>query len=94
MDEMLRVDREGDVLYVNGEVVDLAPLLEGATLPAAAIDCKWFVGQVDRINGELDLTLILPHGPNAPHSTRFPEPITVTDDGPVALPIYDMEVAK
>lgn len=94
MDEVLTVDREGDLLYINGEVVDFGSLIEGASLPALAIESKWFVGQVDRINGELHLTLILPHGRNAPYSTRFPEPITVTENGPVALPIYNEEVAQ
>lgn len=90
MDETLVVARSGDVLYINGEACDLGPLLEGATLPASAIDSKWFTGQVDRENGELKLTLILPHGPNAPESTRFPQPITVVSDGLVELPVYDV----
>ncbi|MCL8306348.1 hypothetical protein [Pseudomonas putida] len=94
MDEMLSVERAGDVLYLNGEACDLTHLTEGATLPASAIASRWFTGQVDRENGELHLTLILPHGPNAPHSTRYPEPITVTENGPVALPIYNEEVAQ
>ncbi|MFJ4056725.1 hypothetical protein ACIPZC_25225 [Pseudomonas sp. NPDC089743] len=86
MDEELMVDREGDLLYVNGEVFDFGPLLEGATLPAEAISSKWFSGQVDRIGGELHLTLILPHGADAPEETRFPQPIVLTDDGTVDLP--------
>lgn len=90
MDEPLMLDREGDVLWLNGEQCDLGPLSEGATLPADAISSKWFTGQVDRVNGELELTIILPHGPNAPESTRFPLPVTVTENGPVNLPAYDI----
>lgn len=86
MDEELMVDREGDLLYVNGEVFDFGPLLEGATLPAEAISSKWFSGQVDRIGGELHLTLILPHGADAPEETRFPQPVVLTDDGTLELP--------
>lgn len=93
MDETLAVERQGDVLYLNGEACDLGPLLEGATLPATAISSKWFAGQVDRENGELTLTLILPHGPNAPERTRFPQPITVSGDGLVELPMYDVAPA-
>lgn len=92
--EPLTVERVDDVLYLNGEACDLAQLPDGATLPASAIASKFFTGQVDRINGELHLTLVLPHGPNAPHSTRYPEPITVTENGPVALPIYNEEFAQ
>lgn len=94
MDETLAVDRQGDVLLINGEACDFAPLLEGATIPASAISSKWLTGQVDRLDGVLHFTLILPHGPNAPHSTRFPDPITVTENGPVALPIYNEEFAQ
>lgn len=90
-DERLIVDREGDVLYVNGEVFDFTPLEEGSTLPAEAIDSKWFFGEVIRDNGLLTITLRLPFGPNAPESTRFPEDILVSEDGPVQIPVYEVE---
>lgn len=89
MDEQLIVDREGDILWINGEECDLSPLTEGATLPASAISSKWFTGQLDRINGEIHLTLILPHGAYAPESTRFPKEIIMDYDGSVPLPIYN-----
>lgn len=91
MDEQLTLDREGDVLYVNGEVFDFSQLLEGATLPWGTVLSDWFPGPVARINGELHLTIRLPHGPDAPYSTRFPSPITVNEDGPVDLPVYNIE---
>ena len=89
MDEQLSVERHGDLLTINGEACDLGSVLDGATLPASAIASKWFAGDVERIDGELHLALILPHGPNTPESTRFPQPITVTEDGAVPLPAYD-----
>lgn len=82
----LSVFRSGDVLTLNGEPFDFGPLPEGATLPAETIDCEWIVGPVQRIDGELHLTLRLPHGPNPPHAVAFPEPIHVTEDGPIPLP--------
>lgn len=91
MDERLTLDREGDVLYVNGEAFDFAPLSEGATLPWGAVLSGWFPGEVHRINGELHLTVRLPVGPDAPYGTRFPEPIVLAEDGPVELPIYTIE---
>lgn len=91
MDEQLTLDREGDVLYVNGEVFDFSQLLEGATLPWGAVLSDWFPGTVDRIDGELYLTIRLPHGPNAPESTRFPEPIVVMEDGTIDIPIYNID---
>lgn len=86
MDETLVVSRAGDVLTANGETFDFTQLPEGATLPAEAIESDWFAGPVERISGELHLTLRLPHGPNPSQEVAFPEPISVTQDGPVALP--------
>ena len=90
MDEELTAVRVGDVLNLNGEDFDFGQLVEGATLPQQAITSKWFADPVNRVDGELLITLVLPHGPNAPESTRFPQPIEVTGDGPVELPIYDV----
>lgn len=84
--EALTVSRAGDVLTVNGEAFDLTQLTNGATLPAEAIDSDYFVGPVERIDGELTLTLRLPHGPNPSQAVAFPQPVTVTVDGPVELP--------
>ncbi len=86
LDETLEVSVVGDVLTLNGEPFDFTQLPEGATLPSDAINSEWFVGPVERIGGELQLTLRLPHGPNPSQAVAFPQPITVTQDGPVLLP--------
>ena len=85
-EDTLSVVKQGDTLVVNGVAFDFSSIPEGATLPADAIDSDLFSGPVERINGELVLTLTLPHGPNASQAVAFPEPITVSKDGPVALP--------
>lgn len=90
MDETLNVSRISDVLTLNDIEFDFGPLPEGATLPAEAIDSDWIVGPVSRIDGDLHLTLRLPHGPNPSQAVAFPEPIHVTEDGPIALP-FDPE---
>lgn len=90
MDETLAASRAGDVLTLNGEAFDFAQLPEGGTLPAEAIASDWIVGPVSRIDGDLHLTLRLPHGPNPSQAVAFPEPIHVTEDGPIALP-FDPE---
>jgi hypothetical protein len=82
----LPVSKLGDVLTINGEAFDFSQLPEGATLPAGAIGSGHFEGPVGRINGELHLTLRLPHGPNPSQAVAFPQPITVTQDGPVEMP--------
>ena len=89
-DETLALSRAGDVLILNGQVFDFGPLPDGATLPAEAIDSDWIVGPVSRIDGELHLTLRLPHGPNPSEAVAFPAPIHVAEDGPIALP-FDPE---
>ena len=91
MDEALALSRAGDVLTLNGQTVDLGALPEGGSLPETAIASPWFAGPVSRQSGDLHLTLILPCGPNAPHETRFPAPITLAEDGPVTLPLYSLE---
>ncbi|MNQ55091.1 hypothetical protein D3C85_691730 [compost metagenome] len=85
-DETLTVTRAGDVLTINGQPFDFTQLPEGATLPAEAIASDHFAGPVERIDGVLHLCLRLPHGPNPSHAVAFPGPISVTADGPVALP--------
>jgi hypothetical protein len=84
-DETLALRRAGDTLAVNGTAFDFALLPEGARLPASATGCPWLTGEVTRQNGELHLTLILPHGPEAPEAVLFPAPIQ-PEDGPVTAP--------
>ena len=86
LDETLAVFVAADVITANGQAYDFSQLPEGATLPAEAIESDHFVGTVERINGELILTLRLPHGPNPSQAVAFPQPITVTADGLVELP--------
>ena len=66
-------DREPDE---EGEL----PPIEHGDLPKPALrDCK-------RVDGEYHLTLWLPHGPHACEACRFPEPVTMENDGVIGLP--------
>ena len=78
---------EGDTVKVNGELFDFSPLPEGSTLPCTAIDSNWFVGDVYRKDGDIHISVILPHGIDAPYETRFPQPVTC-ERGEVPLPPY------
>ena len=51
---------------------------------------RLLVGRVEKVDGEVCLTLILPHGQNPSRAVAFPEPITVTEDGPIEVP-HDSE---
>jgi hypothetical protein len=86
-DDILTISKTGDTLTINGVSYDFSQLPNGATLPREAIDCEFIVSDVNRINGEIELTILLPHGANASHEARFPEPIIKNDDGQVVLPI-------
>lgn len=88
-DTPLTLHRKGDVLTINGEAFDLGPLPEGGSLPAAAIASQCFAGEVTRAGGVLHVTLILPHGADAPMEARFPVPMVPDRDGPVDLPPHD-----
>lgn len=86
-DDTLTLEKSnGDRLRINGELFNFNPLEDGDTIPAGAIPCKWIVGPVERIDGEVHVTVILPHGPNPSQAVAFPEPIAVTDDGPIEVP--------
>ena len=82
----LVVTKSGDALTINGVTYDFTPLTEGSTLPAEAVDCKYIVGDVKRVDGEVELTLLLPITADASEAAKYPEPITMTTDGEVALP--------
>lgn len=81
---------EGDIITINGESFDFTPLPAGYQLNAEDIESEWFgVHPVVRSeNGELSMTLRFPHPSGAGEDMRFPVPIHVTQDGPVALPTY------
>lgn len=85
-DDCLIVARLGEVLAFNGLSVDFSPLPDGATLPATATGCAWVHGQVERINGQLVLTVAMPHGSMASEQSRFPVDIVNPPDGRVQLP--------
>ncbi|MFC5736953.1 hypothetical protein [Sinirhodobacter huangdaonensis] len=83
-DDMLTVSVAGDVLVLNGEALDLGTYTADPDAPH-----DWIVGQPVQDTGVWNVTLILPHGADAPEATRFPQPIAVTADGPVQLPPND-----
>lgn len=92
-DDALTVEKSsGDRLRVNGELFNFNPLNDGDVIPAGVVPCEWLLGPVERVDGEIHLTLILPHGPNPSHAVAFPEPITVTEDGLIDVPADEEEL--
>ena len=84
-DDELYLSKAGDILSINGESFDFSSLPDGAMIPAGTVPCKWIVGPVERVSGVIHLTIMLPHGPNAPASVLFPSPITNPSDGEIPL---------
>lgn len=83
----LVVKKKGDKLTINGEVFDFSVIPDGAILSGDAVASDFVVGDVKRVNGELELTLVLPHGADASNAARFPVPIVNPRDGKVELPV-------
>lgn len=81
----LSVAKTGEILEVNGVALDFSRLADGATLPAEAVGCNFVIAPVERINGDLVLTLMLPHDADAPQAARFPVDLYPAD-GQVQLP--------
>jgi hypothetical protein len=91
MDAALTVAVQGETLILNGLAVDLSALADGD-----AADSPWIVGPLRRHGqgGVLEVTLLLPIGHDAPEGARFPAPVRVAADGPVALPPRDAAEAS
>ncbi|WP_255248820.1 tail fiber assembly protein [Pseudomonas plecoglossicida] len=89
-DGQLSVARLGDMLTVNGIAFDFAQLPEGATLPAAAVSSDFILDSVERLDGQLVVSLRLPHAADAPEAARFPADIIDPPAGQVELPGQDM----
>jgi hypothetical protein len=85
-DDNLIVSKAGETLTINGTAFDFSVIPEGATLPASAVDCEYITGSVERINGVLQISLVLPHGPNPSQEVAFPAPIVNPPDGVLELP--------
>ena len=81
---------DGDNFVINGEPIDLsgdwvkleADDEESTLEPTGNLKA----GTRDPDTGEITLTVRAPHGPNAPESERFPEPIELADGEAVTFP--------
>lgn len=84
-DDTLEVLKQGDVLIINDVAFDFTGLPDGGTLPRDAVDCEWLASDVAR-DGEISLTLILPHGPNPSQAVAFPDSLVSPADGALPIP--------
>jgi hypothetical protein len=82
----LYVSKKGDTLTINGTAFDFSVIPDGATLPSSAVDCDYLTENIERINGVLHLSLILPTGPDASEAANFPAPLINPANGVLELP--------
>lgn len=85
-DGTLKVTKKGDILTINGVVYDFIDFPDGATLSSEAVDCEYITGDIQRIDSVLNITLILPHGPNPSNAVAFPISLTDPKDGTITIP--------
>lgn len=85
-DDTLSIVKTGDMLVINDTAFDFSKVGEGDTLPRSAINSDWFAGPVERIDGELILTMILPNPVNYSREQAFPVPLINVPEGRVSLP--------
>lgn len=78
--DTLTVSKSGDVLTINGSIYDFTLIPDGATLPSEAVECEWIIGDVSRVAGDIELTLLKPYIENTQENC-FPEPIIDAQDG-------------
>ena len=86
MDMTLTAEVAGNVLILNTVALDLSAVTE--TDPLEDHDNPWIVDPVRRKSGQLQLTLLLPHGAKPLQEILFPAPVTIRQ-GQVLLPPYD-----
>lgn len=86
-DMVLSVSRKGETLIVNGQRIACAALMEGDRIALDTVGCEMLVSDIVATQGAIRLTLLFPHGPGAPEGLLFPDPLTLTKDGPAALPV-------
>lgn len=85
-ENVLRLEKSGNILKVNGTPYDFSNLNDGDEIPADAIDNDIIVGSITKDNGVVNLTIVRPYkNVNAPESVCFPEPLILTNDGEVTF---------
>ncbi len=85
-DDKLTVEKNGDRLRINGDLLNFGPLPEGGTIKVSDIPGDWICSDVTRIDGDLHICIALPHGAEPAEYVAFPAPIENPPDGVIDLP--------
>ena len=85
--ETLTLSKQGDTLTINDTEIDFSPLESGTKLPLDVCQAysPFLLATQRNEDGELELTILLPHSANATQAALHPQPINPSD-GPVEVP--------
>lgn len=90
-DDTLTLEKAGDQLRINGELLNFNSLNDGDVISAENASShlhEWLVGPVEKVDGEVRLTIVLPF--RVPRlGVQAPPSITVTTDGAIPVPNID-----
>ena len=94
-DAAFELSKLGDVITINGVALDFGPLPDGAMLEAAAIDCEFIAGPVRRVDGELELSVLMPTPAKPTVAQANPAPLIDPADGVLlSIPLLAQEAAS
>lgn len=91
------LDFEGTTLIINGEALDFGFIADGDVFDNTGVEGpngEYFLAPITKEGDMLYITLKLPHGPNPSQHVAFPEPILVTEAGPIELPFDEVPSAN
>lgn len=77
----LTLEKRGDALTINGMELDFGPLPDGGTLPFEAINHPLVIGEVSRIGGHVEISILYRQPSTASEAERFPELLDDPADG-------------
>ena len=85
--DTLTLSKQGDTLTINAVEIDFSPLESGTKLPSELCQgySPFLISAQRNEDGELEVTLLLPHGKDATQAALFPQPVTPSD-GSVEVP--------
>jgi hypothetical protein len=86
--DALTLSKNGNILTINGEEIDFEPLESGTKLPLDVCQeySPFLLGAQRNDGGELELTILLPHTPNATQAALFPQPVVNPNNGQIQIP--------
>lgn len=79
---VLKIRKYENTLTINDIPYDFSSLNDGDEIPVEAINDSSVIGNISKANGIVNITVRMPYSDaDAPESVRFPEPVTLIEDG-------------